>query len=399
MKGPPTLACVALLVVLGSGCTRSFVLEEDGGPRRVDGGADSAVPGDGSVVLPTGKCEVPSAVDLLFVIDNSNSTLLEQEALAEQLPTLLDALLNPPDDDGDGVPDYPPIDDIHLGVVTADMGTGGFSIPTCIESNFGDDGVLNTVGNTGIAGCSASVPTFLTYQTPEDAREFALQATCSLVVGNGGCGFEQPLEAALKAVTPRSAPITFAAGSPGHGDGMNAGFLRPDSMLGVVVLTDEDDCSARDPEVFNPTSETAEGDLNLRCFSNPEMLHPVERYVDGFRSLRADRPDLLTFAAIVGVPPGLAPDGVTDAADIDRILSDERMEERLDPSMPSRLVASCNEVGGVGLAFPPRRVVGLARAFAGQSVVASLCEADWTESIRTIGRTMGRRACLEYGPD
>ncbi|HEV3485648.1 MAG TPA: hypothetical protein VG106_09590, partial [Vicinamibacterales bacterium] len=54
--------------------------------------------------------------------------------------------------------------------------------------------------------------------------------------GTGGCGFEQQLEAVLKALSPASptawtaagyvAP-TFFAGSTGHALGANAGFVRP----------------------------------------------------------------------------------------------------------------------------------------------------------------------------
>ena len=32
----------------------------------------------------------------------------------------------------------------------------------------------------------------------------------------------------------------------------NAGFLRENSALAIILLTDEDDCSARDPLLFDP---------------------------------------------------------------------------------------------------------------------------------------------------
>lgn len=386
-----------------TGCTRSFTLEEDGGPPRFDAGTDSALPTDTgvdtAVTLPGGECLAPAKVDLLFVVDNSNSMTDAQVSLAESLPAFLDALLVPPDDDGDGEPDYPPVDDVRIGVVTTDMGTGGFAIPTCTDSGFGDDGVLRAEGNTAIAGCPTDLPAFLPFRAPEDVRDFAQEANCALVAGTGGCGFEQPLEAALKAVTPRASTVTFAEGTRGHADGANAGFLRPDSMLGVVVVTDEEDCSVSDPEVFNPVSEIAVGDLNLRCFRYPDMIHPLERYRHGFRALRPRRPDLFTFAVIAGIPADLAGDGVTEAAALDRILEDPLMEERLDPDNPNRLAPSCSRPSGGGAAFPPPRLVGLARQLAGQSVVASICQDDWTAPMATIGRTMGRRACAEYGPD
>jgi hypothetical protein len=395
------LAGVAAILVLG-GCTRTILLEEDGGLRRLDGAVDSSsadttVPPDASsdTGLPMGKCSVPSAVDLLFVVDNSNSMGEEQALLAAQLPTFIDVLESPVDADGDGEGDYPPIEDIHIGVVTSDMGTGGFAVPTCTESNFGDDGVLRTTGNTAIAGCMATYPPFLSYRAGGDPEVFAADVACVAVVGTGGCGFEQQLEAGLKAVTASTSSIAFGMGTTGHADGANSGFLRPDSMLGVIFVTDEEDCSALDPELFNPTSSVYSGDLNLRCFSFPGAVHPLERYIDGFRALRADRPDLFTLAVIAGVPSDLAPSGVTDRAELDRILADPRMAEEIDPAMPTRLRPSCNEPG-FGYAFPPRRLVGLARAFPEQSVVASICQPDWTGAIRTIGATVGRRACASY---
>ena len=61
-----------------------------------------------------------------------------------------------------------------------------------------------------------------------------------------GCGYEQPLEAALKALWPATdTSVEFLYGE-GHGAGTNAGFLRDDSLLIVVVITDEDDCSAEE---------------------------------------------------------------------------------------------------------------------------------------------------------
>jgi hypothetical protein len=380
-------SCASILALFG--CTTSYVLEEDGGPRP-DGALDG-----GAVVLPTGKCALSSQVDLLFVVDNSNSMTEEQASLAAELPRFIDVLSNPPDLDGDGVGDYPPIEDVHIGVVTPDMGTGGFRIPTCTEPNFGDDGVLRTTGNTAIEGCSATYPAFLTYGFGDDVEAFAAQIGCVAVVGTGGCGFEQQLEAALKALTPSTADTSFAMGTTGHADGANASFLRPDSMLGVIFVTDEDDCSARDPELFNPSSSVYSGDLNLRCFSFPGAVHPLARYIDGFRALRQDRPDLFTLGIIAGVPEDIVGGGATGEVEIERILADPRMTEEIDPSMPTRLRPSCN-VAGRGFSFPPRRLLGLALAFPDQSVVASICQSDWSASIETLSRTIGRRACARY---
>jgi hypothetical protein len=67
-------------------------------------------------------------------------------------------------------------------------------------------------------------------------------------VGSGGCGFEHPLEAVYRALhdCPSDANCTIPA---------NLGFLRPDALLAVVWVTDEDDCSAPpDTDLFTQSA-------------------------------------------------------------------------------------------------------------------------------------------------
>lgn len=389
-----TRLLVAALTLLG--CTETHtIMELDGEvPRGVDGGPPRP-PDSGR--LPSGRCIRGAPVDLLLVVDNSNSMTEEQASLATDLPFLMRALASG-DLDEDGVRDFIPVEDLQVGVISTDMGTGGYRVPTCNEPNFGDDGILRTQGNTTIAGCVASYPPFLSFRSRDGTSPdaFAQDVTCVARMGTGGCGFEQQLEAMLKALTPSTARITpgFVMGSVGHGDRENLGFLRPDSLLSVLFLTDEEDCSAVDPSVFDPMSPTYTGDLNLRCFMYPTAVHPVSRYVDGLRDLRARRPDLLSLAFIVGIPPDLSAAGAI--GQYDAILADDRMQERIDTTSPTpRLAPSCN-VPGRGVAFPPRRLVELARSYPEQSVVQSICTASFADSLRNIVRVIGRRACAEY---
>src|SRR5262249_21797498 len=57
---------------------------------------------------------------------------------------------------------------------------------------------------------------------------------CIARLGATGCGFEHQFAATLRALG--------ADGSPAPTQ--NAGFLRPDAYLAIVMLTNEDDCSA-----------------------------------------------------------------------------------------------------------------------------------------------------------
>ena len=373
--------CLLVVLPLTTGCYQSHT---PGDVDRVDAGPPTCI----TVEVDDAGTITAEEVDLLIMMDNSNSMREEQLSLIGALPELVRALSSG-DVDFDGVEDFTPVGSLHLGVVTADMGTGGFVVPTCARADFGDDGVLRTQGNTDVSGCAATYPSFLEFEpgAGTSPETFAAESGCLLAAGIEGCGFEQQLEAVLKALTPSSSSIRFFRNTTGHGDGSNAGFLRPDSVLVVLVVTDENDCSARDPELFNPSSATyGSTDLNLRCAVHLDALHPVARYADGLISLRAGDPGRLVYATITGIPIHL---GSSDAS---TILADPEMEERIDPSEPTRLRASCVEPGG-GVAFPPRRIIetgGAIAARGGRSIHQSICQSDFSPAVSLILTEVGR---------
>ena len=407
MRRPLRSVSLALVIVgWFGGCYPVLPLDDpDGSPPPWDAAAfrDAGADGGRRFVPPTGRCLAPTGVDLLFVVDNSGSTLTAQAQLVDALPSLVRALINPPDADGDGEPDWLPVSDLNVGVVTTDLGTAPFLVPTCEGS---DDGVLRTEGEA-TPDCEGVHPSFVRYDPggARTAEQFAEAVGCVARAGVAGCGFEQPLEAALKAVSP-AAPTTYTSADyvaprflsgVGHGDGVNAGFLRDDTLLGIVVLTDEDDCSVSDADLFNPASSPyGATELGLRCFVHAdEALHPVDRYVEGFAALRAGRPDLLALGIIAGVPPDLALSQPTDA-DFVRALEDPRMQERLDPDRPGALLPSCS-IPGASIAFPPRRLLEVARRLTGhRTTVQSLCQTDYTAASNAIARLLGTRACASY---
>jgi hypothetical protein len=286
------------------------------------------------------------------------------------------------------------------------MGTGGFATPSCVPPTFGDDGALSREGNTDIMGCLATYPSsFLTYDPSAPDGAFAEDVTCIATMGVGGCGWEQPLEAALKAITPSTQePVgafdgTFFMGTVGHGDGVNAGFLRPDSVLAVVIVTDEEDCSVADPRLFDDSSDDVyPGDLDLRCLLHDERaVHRIGRYVDGLLAQRRS-PELFVFGVIGGVPTEAAPPpGVFP--DYDAILAHPDMQAAIDPDDPTILLRSC-DVTGRGLAFPPRRLVEVARDLhdrGATGVVQSICQADFTGPTNAILHAIAgalRATCL-----
>ena len=344
------------------------------------------------IVVLTDMPDMPTSdpgtteVDLLIVMDNSASMQEEQASLAELLPGLVRSLAEGTLRTGSDVDrTFTPVTSLHVGVVSSDMGTGRAGIPTC-DGSSGDDGLLIGVGNTDLdPSCDPTYPTPQILTEPEisdaDARtEFALDQTCIAQLGTDGCGFEQQLDAMLKSVTSSAnMAYTFRGGSPGNQEA-NGGFGRDDAVLAILIVTDEDDCSTPESDLYNPSSTRFTGDLNLRCFNFPEAVYPISRYADG---LIAGRPaERIVFLPIAGIPVDLEPAG--DATpDFDGILDAPAMQELIDPTEPARLMPSCN-VPGRGLAFPPRRLVQLAQeldARGAHASVASICQAKFEGAI------------------
>ncbi|AKF04469.1 hypothetical protein [Sandaracinus amylolyticus] len=364
--------------------------------------AEAHVPDDAPMPTP---CADTDELDLLIVIDNSGSLGEEQASLSEALPRFVQAL-STGDRDDDGARDFDPVTSLHVAIVTTDMGVGGHDVPTCDGGLFGaeagDDGVMITRGRTAITGCLPSYPAVFEHHAGGDASSFAFDVSCVLNA-TGGCGFEQPLEAALKALSPAApqpgmidgyTPPLFHRGTRGHGDGRNAGFLRENSVLAVLVVTDEEDCSTTDPGIFDPSdARFSSVDLNLRCFSFPDVPHRVARYAAGedgragLLGLRRD-PSRVVLGVLAGIPVAATPDPARP--DYDVILGHPDMQEIVDPSIPTRLRPSCN-VPGRGLSFAPRRIVETARALEARgagAMVGSICQESYDGTLDAMVDTL-----------
>lgn len=348
-----------LAALLLAACTDSHSAEG----RASDAATPDAM---GSDAAPACDTRV-RPLSVLFVVDNTSSGLEEQAALLNELPRTLRALSSG-DIDDDGVADFPAPAVVRLGVVTTDMGTGSYPIPPSCRSGGGDDGILRSEGNTSRPGCSASYAAIQTVYEGDDIERVAQDLGCVAAVGTDGCGMEQPLEAALKAITSAASSITFMPPGSGHGDGANVGFLEAEGRLAIFLLTDEDDCSALDPRIFDPSSPLYAVDLNFRCTAFPEALQPVERYVDGFLSTR-DPGDLIFFVH-AGVPTDLLP-APGAAVDFAAVLEDARMRVEPDPEWPTRNRHSCRVPEG-GNSYPPQRLVQVAQGLEGRGATVAL---------------------------
>jgi hypothetical protein len=371
------------------------------------------------------------ALDLLIVIDDSASMRDEQVKLAQQVPRLVNLLLTGGQDTDGSTPvgEFPAIESLHVGIITPDLGYSTVPPHNFVAgTDFVPPGPPAECDSTGKAGfmqvegyrgeprvmCQALTPAldtlYLNYPEPNfDAADLVDDVTC--VTGQGtdgawGCGFEQQLESILESDRNTA----------------NGGFNREGSLLAVILITDEDDCSTTDPRVFDivdrasnpyqgPFTTGGELQFNLRCPEHSAALQELQRYVDGIAALKSD-PSQVVFAAITGIPEDSNLNRENFNSDEERyqaVLDHADMVEVPDPT-PDPTVG-CNEaqvdtagqqlrpactatvdVNGTACrsrAFPGRRIVGtmkgLAEANTGVgTVVESICADDYAPALNAI---------------
>jgi hypothetical protein len=346
-----------------------------------------------------------SKVDMLLVVDNSFSMV----DLRTELPELLDAFIAGSDEPGE---ERPELTDIHVAVISTDMGVLGAEEGTDFDScaGQGDDGLFIQLTAEELEQCSPEMQPFVAYEDGAGEITTEVAASCVPEVGVGGCGFEQPLEAMLKALWPASnTAVTFVSGE-GHGEDANAGFLREDSLLVVVVVSDEDDCSAWDPALFDPSVAASQGKgLNTVCATADDGLYDVDRYVNGLKALREDEDDPIIFVALSGVPEELASaqagvdlsDAEAVDAYYDEVLDADAMQVAIDdkgtPDVPEddSIAPSCSSSADPGdfedRSYPPRRLVQVAKAFGSAGVIGSLCADDFASTIGGVIRATAEK--------
>lgn len=380
------LSSLTLVLALALGCG-----DCGGGSGPPDSGDRDSAIGDTGASDARGDAGPPPAcvdalpVDMIWLVDNSNSMAEEQASLAANFPALIEVLTQPPDADGDGEPDFPPLTDLRVAVVTPDLGVGDNPGVIGCGTDDGDEGLFITESRAPGGGCAGLVldpPPWLQFDGT-NAADFNDDFGCITQLGTDGCGLEQQLEA-----MHRSLFVHTGAGGP------HEGFLRDNSLVAVVYVTDEDDCSAADETLFDPSPGAVSelGRFGTRCAFHPERLHPTSRYIDALRNLSLDRRGDVIVAAITGVPRDLTSDPTN--IDYDALMDDPRMRFTIDPTDDNKLVPACS-FGGVGSAPPARRIVEVVQDFAdrGDGLVQSICAPDLRPSIEAIANLIAARIC------
>ena len=241
------LLCAFALIACGPGVNSGDDDDDDDG-SDVDAGNNN-----GGIDAPEQVAEQCRKMDLIFVVDDSGSMAEEQSNLASNFPMFANTLNNYQISTGELL-------DYRAGVTTSGVTAmvtiqppqiPGFPpLPPIQQNQTGDDGRFRTT--------SGMPRPWLERNDPNMAQMFATIAN----VGTGGPGLEMQLRAAELAMTA------------------NAGFMRDDALMGIVVITDEDDCSRRQ------TSFTSAGD---GCATNGDMVTPVTEFVTLFDTAKGDR--------------------------------------------------------------------------------------------------------------
>jgi hypothetical protein len=308
-----------------------------------------------------------TAVDVLFVIDDSRSMMDEQEQLAIWSSELFDVLSLSGE-----------LADLHVAVISSSV-----SIPGLEGCEYAGDGAFH-VGGAALQG-----DRFIRDVAGELARERNYEGTLTQTfaemarVGDDGCGFEQPFEATR---------LALAGSVPGTEE-----FLRDEALLLVVFVTDEDDCSASDPSLYSDPYADACSALgprtSYRCFEHGVRCYDGKAsrvfgarencradedspYVDSvssfarhLRSLKA-HPAQVVVAGIYGKPHQVA------------TVRDEQITAYAAP----RLANVCDTGGDEGTgATPAVRMNALMTEFPARASQSSICAADLSWALRDAG--------------
>ena len=247
-----------------------------------------------STFIEERKLQAVDKIDLLLAIDNSSSMKDKQAFLAAAVPKLVERLVRPncvavgedgvavptgraatiaPSGEGEcegaAKPEFRPITDIHVGIVSSSLGNFGATARddvVCAQTHADDHAQLLDRGSEAF-GAQMEGGNFLAWfpavesntakpkpgRPYEDAGQLGA-AFAKLVegVGDEGCGLEAQLESVyqfLIAPQPWERIAVDASGKASY-EGINqkvlqqrSDFLRPNSLVAVIMLTDEDDSS------------------------------------------------------------------------------------------------------------------------------------------------------------
>jgi hypothetical protein len=315
-------------------------------------------------------------IDILFVVDNSPSMSDKQNNLVKNFPVFMEELKKIKG----GLPN------VHIGVVSSDVGAGPTRLEGGCERMGGDRGILQAKASCELDAGARFIVSVDNGRTNNFQGDISRAFSCIAALGDRGCGYEHQLQATRLALYESATPD-------------NKGFLRPDAYLGIIMLTDEDDCSAdpgsnlfADEASFRGTTGTFRcapaGHLCdgkspplgpfetplAGCASNENgPLFKVADMVTSIRQLKQRPDEQIIVAAITGWtedwPRSVYRYGRPDARtqDIDYLPLCE---------------------GANGKATPALRIKQFVEAFGANGSIHSICADDFRPAMETIGNKL-----------
>jgi hypothetical protein len=281
-----------VLAALSIGCSDGDRFGGDGGgPPPGDDGGRMPPPGrdGGNPPPPMGAC---TKMDILFVVDDSGSMAEEQSNLATNFVRFVEVIESFRSEDGTQL-------DYRIGVTTTGRPTTtiiqfppAFPLPPMMIFEDGPNGALQQGSGCGL----------MRRWIEQADGDVASKFSCVAQVGTGGSSMEMPLLMLERALTDRVA------------DGTNAGFLREDALLAVVVLTDEDDCSRTDDPITLtiPDPFTMPTAIIDECDPEAPELVPLDHFLSVYDTVKGDR-GRWALAMIAGPGPGTCTSAFGDA--------------------------------------------------------------------------------------
>jgi hypothetical protein len=290
-RGGSAAAIIGLVGIVAVGCLDRNVVSNN--------------PSVNTIVSKTITNVAIDKIDLLFVIDNSASMGDKQQYLAQAVPQLITRLVTPncvdpssgtiygpSDAQGNGTctqgtVEFPPVHDMHIGLLSTSLGSrlsdqygdgsGGICPPTATLTvngttltNGNDDRaeLLNRSTATQVPLADAGSSNYLNWfptQNPKNAGKTPSpgappisspsQLTADFTalingIGNYGCGIESQLESWYRFLVQPDPYQSMSVDSSGRAQwvgvdatilAQRANFLRPDSLVAIIDMTDEND--------------------------------------------------------------------------------------------------------------------------------------------------------------
>jgi hypothetical protein len=329
------------------------------------------------------RAQRATELDVVAVIDNSGG-VGAQLPFAESFGTFFAAL--------EGMEGTLP--DLHVGLTSTNAGAYGQPISACAGD--GDDGRFQNAPRR--PACEPPAGFFIETDPPNYSAPIGEVFRCIATLGLNGCGYEQPLEAMRRALDGRNPE--------------NDGFRRQAAPLLVVILTDEDDCSATGPALFVPEDDPAIGpassyrctEFGILCNGQPIGRDPDTGLLDPDDgelacepqgALRAEEPGYLWHPQVY---VDFLRQQVVDPIAVGVALfagPPEPVEVQADNENHASLAPSC--VGGVGEVDPPVRLVWFAEQFGARSRFHNVCDGDFEPPVRraaSLASLLLGSACL-----